>query len=85
MCPVLTNVNVYVMNEIKTTSQKLESISSNVRSCLSMLSGAFSANIYAFHVHLGDRSSLEGAIELKFVPFCSSLDALSDGILFDQS
>ena len=30
-------------------------------------------------------SSLEGAMELKFVLFCSSRDALSDGILFDQS
>ena len=27
-------------------------------------------------------SKVEGATELKFAPFCSSLDALSDGILF---
>ena len=27
-------------------------------------------------------SSLEGAMKLKFAPFCSSRDALSDGILF---
>ena len=27
-------------------------------------------------------SSLEGAMKLKFVPFCSCLDALSDGIMF---
>ena len=27
-------------------------------------------------------SSLEGAMDLKFAPFCSSCDALSDGILF---
>ena len=31
------------------------------------------------------KSSLEGAMELKFAPFCSSRDALSDGISFGQS
>ena len=30
-------------------------------------------------------SKMEGAMKLKFVPFCSSRDALSDGILFCQS
>ena len=30
-------------------------------------------------------SSLEGAMKLKFVPFCSSLDALSGGIIFCES
>ena len=29
-------------------------------------------------------SSLEGATKLKFVPFCSSCDALSGGILFSK-
>ena len=30
-------------------------------------------------------SSLEGDMKLKFAPFCSSRDALSDGILFCRS
>ena len=33
----------------------------------------------SFYTH---SSSLEGAKELKFVPFCSSRDAFSDGIIF---
>ena len=33
----------------------------------------------SFHIH---NSSLEGARKLKFAPFCSSEDAVSDGILF---
>ena len=36
----------------------------------------------SFHTH---NSSLEGAMELKFAPFCSSQDALSVGITFCQS
>ena len=36
----------------------------------------------SLHTH---NSSLEGGMELKFVPFCSSLDALSDDILFCRS
>ena len=31
-----------------------------------------------------DNSSLEGAMKLKLAPFCSSCDALSDGILFSK-
>ena len=31
-----------------------------------------------------DNSSLEGAMKLKLVPFCSSWDALSDGIFFSK-
>ena len=31
-----------------------------------------------------DNSSLEGAMKLKLAPFCSSWDALSDGILFSK-
>ena len=38
--------------------------------------------LLSFRTH---NSSLEGAIELKFVPFCSSLDALSDGNLVCRS
>ena len=30
-------------------------------------------------------STVEGAMKLKFAPFCSSLDAFSYGIIFGQS
>ena len=35
-----------------------------------------------FHSH---NSSMEGAMKLKLEPFCSSCDALSDGIIFRES
>ena len=35
----------------------------------------------SLHIH---NSSLEGATELKFAPFCSSWGALSDGIVVYQ-
>ena len=54
--------------------------------CSNMFLIHFSDDLYhVYNIFAGigtHNSSLEGAMKLKFVPFCSSSDALSYGILF---
>ena len=60
----------------------MEKWSLNVFAHICTCSGDVLYPLLSFHTH---NSSLEGAVELKFAPFCSFRDALSIGITFCQS
>ena len=60
----------------------MEKWSQNVFTHICTCSGDDLYPLVPFRTH---NSSLEGAMELKFAPFCSSRDALSVGITFCKS